>query len=74
MYYEIKRMDRDGRSISKISEALNCNRRTVKKYLEMEDQEFESFLNAQSNRGKLLLVYEGFVRDRLELYRETPAA
>ena len=74
MYYEIKRMNRDGRSISKISEALNCNRRTVKKYLEMEDQEFESFLNAQSNRGKLLLSYETFVRDRLEMYRDTPAA
>jgi transposase len=74
MYYEIKRMNRDGRSISKISEALNCNRRTVKKYLEMEDQEFESFLNAQSNRGKLLLPYETFVRDRIEMYRDTPAA
>lgn len=74
MYYEIKRMNRDGRSISKISEALNCNRRTVKKYLEMEDHEFESFLNAQSNRGKLLVPYESFVRDRLELYRDTPAA
>jgi transposase len=67
-------MKRDGRSISKISEALNCNRRTVKKYLEMEDQEFESFLSAQSSRGKLLLPYEAFVRDRLEMYRDTPAA
>jgi transposase len=74
MYYEIKRMNRDGRSISKISEALNCNRRTVKKYLEMEDQEFESFLKTQSVRGKLLLPYEAFVRERLELYRDTPAA
>jgi transposase len=74
MYYEIKRMNRDGRSVSKISEALNCNRRTVKKYLEMEDQEFESFLTAQSSRGKLLLPYETFVRERLELYRDTPAA
>jgi hypothetical protein len=49
-------MNRDGRSISKISEALSCNRRTLKKYLAMEDQEFESFLNAQSNQGKLLLL------------------
>lgn len=74
MYYEIKRMSRDGRSISKISEALNCNRRTVKKYLGMKDQEFESFLNAQSTRGKLLLPYETFIHDRLVLYRDTPAA
>ena len=74
MYYEIKRMNRDGRSISKISEALNCNCRIVKKYLQMGDQEFESFLNAQSSRGKLLLPYETFVRDRLEMYSDTPAA
>jgi hypothetical protein len=40
----------------------------------MEDQEFESFLNAQSNRGKLLLPYEAFVSERLESYRDTPAA
>ena len=55
MYYEIKRMNLDSRLISKISEALNCNRRTVRKYLEVEDQEFESFVNGQSNKGKLLL-------------------
>jgi hypothetical protein len=47
MYYESKGMNRDGRSISKISEALNCNRRTVKKYLEMDGQEFEFVLNAK---------------------------
>lgn len=74
MYYEIKRMHLDGRSISRISAALGCNRRTVKKYLEMEDEEFESFLKSQSTRGKLLLPYEKFVREKLELYRDTSAA
>ena len=74
MYYEIKRMNRDGRLISKISDALNCSRRTVKKYLEMEDQEFEAFVNVQSNREKLLEPYESFVQQRLELYHDTPAA
>ncbi|TCD00583.1 helix-turn-helix domain-containing protein, partial [Pedobacter frigidisoli] len=43
MYYEIKRMSLAGRSASKISKALNCNRRTVKKYLEMDDGEFDAF-------------------------------
>ncbi|WP_367867100.1 IS21 family transposase [Pedobacter sp. WC2423] len=74
MYYDIKRMHLDGRSISQISKALGCNRRTVKKYLDMEDEEFESFLKSQSTRGKLLLPYETFVRERLELYRDTSAA
>lgn len=74
MYYEIKRMHLDGRSISQISKVLGCNRRTVKKYLEMEDEEFETFLKSQSTRGKLLLPYENFVRERLEYYRDTSAA
>ena len=56
-----------------MSKALGCNRRTVKKYLEMEDEEFESFLKSQSTRGKLLLPYETFVRKRLEIYREAIA-
>jgi hypothetical protein len=46
-------MYRDGRSVSKISEALNWNSRTVKKYLEMEDQDIESFLKL-TLRGKFL--------------------
>jgi transposase len=74
MYYEIKRMHLDGRSISRISKALGCNRRTVKKYLEMEDEEFESFLKSQTTRGKLLLPFETFVREKLEVYRDTSAA
>lgn len=40
----------------------------------MDDQEFESFLNAQSSRGKLLLPYDAFIYDRLQMYRDTPAA
>jgi len=40
----------------------------------MEDEEFESFLKSQSTRGKLLLPYENFVRNRLEHYRDTSAA
>src|SRR5690606_31687583 len=45
-----------------------------KKYLEMEDHEFESFLKRHRDRGKLLLPYEVFVRQKLEAYRDTPAA
>ncbi|WP_139125742.1 hypothetical protein [Arcticibacter eurypsychrophilus] len=74
MYYEIKRMNSEGRSISKISKALSCNRRTVKKYLGLSDQEFEAFLKSQSTRTKLLLPYESFIKERLTRYRDTPAA
>lgn len=74
MYYEIKRMYHQGRSVSKISKDVGCNRRTVKKYLDMDDDEFESFLKTQSVRQKILLPYEGFVHQRLLLFRDTSAA
>jgi transposase len=73
-YYEIHRMHREGHSISKISEYLVLNRRTVSKYLSMVEQEYEEFLTRQSNRQKKLLPYEDFVRQRLEKFRDTPAA
>lgn len=73
-YFEIHRMHRDGHSIRKISEYLVLNRRTVSKYLSMCEQEYEAFLMAQSQRKKKLLPYEGFVKERLEQYRDTPAA
>ncbi|WP_134091299.1 IS21 family transposase [Olivibacter sp. XZL3] len=74
MYYEIKRMYLQGRSVSKISKDVGCNRRTVKKYLSMDDGEFESFLQTQSVRQKVLLAYEDFVHKRLVQFRDTSAA
>lgn len=74
-YFEIHRMrHQDGHSISKISELLVLNRRTVSKYLAMSEQEYEEFLIKQSNREKKLLPFEDFVRQRLEEFRNTPAA
>ena len=73
-YYEIHRMHREGHSISKISEHLVLNRRTVSRYLSMNEQGYEEFLIRQSNRQKKLLIYEDFVRQRLEKFRDTPAA
>ena len=74
MYYEIKRMSLAGRSVSKIGKALNCNRRTVKKYLEMDDGEFDAFVRTQSSRQKILLPYETFVYDRLVCFGDTSSA
>lgn len=51
-YFEIHRMHREGHSISKISEYLVLNRRTVSKYLSMCEQEYEAFLISQSQRKK----------------------
>lgn len=74
MYYEIHRLSREGHSISYISEYLVLNRRTVTKYLSMSEQDYEAFLVQQSNRKKVLLPYEDFVRERLEQFGDTSAA
>lgn len=67
-------MHREGHSISKISEFLVLNRRTVSKHLSMDEGEYEAFLIKQTSRGKKLLPFEDFVRQRLEEFRDTPAA
>jgi len=74
MYHQIQQMDRDGYSVSRISELLGINRRTVKKYLLMSEQEYEQYLTRQSERKKELILYETFVRERLELFQDTSAA
>ena len=64
MYYKIHEMEREGQSTSQISKYLVINRRTVKKYLAMSEQEYENFLIKQSERKKELLPYEAFVKER----------
>jgi hypothetical protein len=73
-YFEINRLHPEGYSISKISEFLVLNRRTVSKYLSMGEAEYEGFLIQQTDREKKLFPFEGFVRQRLEEFRDTPAA
>jgi hypothetical protein len=40
----------------------------------MSEQEYEQFLIKSSEKKKLLSPYENFVRSKLEIYRDTPAA
>jgi transposase len=74
MYYEIQRMSREGLSVSQISNYLGLNRRTVTRYLSLDEKQYENFLIQQSERKKALDAYEGFIKDRLERYRDTSAA
>ncbi|MCG8319780.1 MAG: hypothetical protein MI921_09790 [Cytophagales bacterium] len=73
MYFEIHRMHREGHSIFQISQHLVINRRTVSKYLAMSEPEYEHFLIRQSERKKILLAYEDFVKERLERFQDTSA-
>ena len=74
MYFEIHRMRREGHSLSHISEHLAVNRRTVSKYLSMSEKDYEAFLDRQSDRKKILLPYEDFIKESLEKFRDTSAA
>lgn len=73
-YHEIHKLHRQGHSISYISDYLGMNWRTVKKYLSMDDREFDNFLNRPPNRKKMLSRYEHFVHSKLKLFPDTSAA
>lgn len=75
MYDKIKRFyEEDHQSIRWIARELNLNFRTVKKYLEMDQREFEQFSDTVINRGHILDPYRDFIIGRLSQYQETPAA
>lgn len=73
-YHEIHKLHRQGHSISYISDYVGMNWRTVKKYLAMDDRDYEAFLNRPSNRTKALSRYEEFVHSRLKTFPDTSAA
>ncbi len=74
MYHQIQQMSRNGWKIARIANFLGLNRRTVKKYLTMTEDEFLDFQQSITNRSKELDSYEGFVKIKLESYPDTSAA
>jgi len=74
MYHEIHKLQRLGFGISKISRHLRCNFRTVQKYLNMGEQEYEQFLINSSKRNKKLDCYETFVKCKLIDYPDSTTA
>jgi len=74
MFHEIHRLKREGFSDAWIARFLVLNRRTVKKYLNMSEEEYLSFKDSGQPRKKLLAPYEEFVRIRLEECPEASAA
>jgi hypothetical protein len=57
LYFQLHRMRQQGHSVSQISQQLELNRRTVKKYLSMDEAQYEAFFSSQSDRKKVLLPY-----------------
>ena len=62
MYFEVHKLKREGLKTAQISRHLVLDYRTVKKYLSMNEQEYEDFLEVQSTRNKILAPYEDFVK------------
>ncbi len=74
MYHEIHKLKRLGFSRTKIARYLVLDSRTVDKYLQMNEVGYESHLLAGQQRGKVLALYETFVKEKLSDYQDTSAA
>ena len=74
IYQNLQQLHQKGFSIAKISGLTGVNWRTVKAYLSMSSDEFDLFIENKSNRKRVLLPYENFVKTKLEKYQDTPAA
>lgn len=74
MYYEIHKLSQLGFSKSRIAAYLVLDRRTVSKYLQMSEQDYEAHLVSLDERDKILSPYEDFVKQKLLAYPDTSAA
>lgn len=74
MYHEIHRLRREGYKVFRIARKLGLDRRTVRKYLIMSEQEFLDHADYPKTRDKILDSYENYVRVRLEDCPEASAA
>ncbi|MCJ7717231.1 MAG: DDE-type integrase/transposase/recombinase [Anaerolineales bacterium] len=74
MYHEVQRQHREGLKPAQIARELVMDRRTVKKYLAMSEEEYEDFIDNQTRRQRVLTTYENYVRTRLEHCPEASSA
>lgn len=73
-YHIVHQLSREGFSVAAISKHLVMDWRTVRKYLDMSEAEYEQFLGKQTERKRELDEFEGFVKSRLGKYPDTSAA
>lgn len=74
MYHEIHQQKRSGKHPSQIASFLGMDTRTVKKYLAMSEQEFDTYQVKLEQRTKKLAEYEDFVCNRLTACPEASSA
>ncbi len=74
MYSKVKNLFEKGLSISQISRTTKLDRKTVRKYLHMNEQDFQDHLSSMASRHHKLEEYEEFVRHRIEQCPDCSAA
>jgi len=75
MYHEILRLRHvEQFSIQRIADHLSINFRTVKKFLDMKEEEFDEYMENKGNKPCLLNPYRDFIVNYLKRYEDTPSA
>jgi transposase len=74
MYVEIQKRKRAGYSQRAVSRELDIDRKTVRRYWEMTDEEYAEYLLDSKSRTKILDPYRDFIEGQLMEYPEITSA
>ena len=75
MYHEIKKLyNIEHFSVRKIARHLNINFRTVQKYLDMHQEDFDNYLEQKFEKSYLLDPFRDFIISYISKYEDAPAS
>jgi len=74
MWYKVKELSENGFNKSQISREIGIDRRTVGRYLNMEEDEFHNWIRQSKNLPRKLAAYADFVKDELNEHADLSAA
>lgn len=74
MYYKIKELFGKKYKVTQISRELGKDPKTVRKYLNMSEEDFDKILKHLQYRKKKLKIYEPFIKERIELCPDCSSA
>jgi transposase len=74
MYYKINNLKTMGYSDRRVSQELGIDRATVKKYHEMDEDEYIRYSFKAKTRDKMLDVYRADIEEKIREYPDIPAS
>jgi len=74
MWYKVKELFSNGLNKTQIAKEIGVHRKTVRKYLSMTEEDFQSWLEQTRHLPKKLQAYYNYVRQLLESYPYLSAA